>query len=223
MSSALGIASKDAGRVIWGRLVVAAGAALFLAAQTPGSSLASLLARTSDLQIQGGQAQPSQLVFACELATGPLESLFSDPNVISDLKDLNAGVSLALIDLSPGRARVVAQLNRAGIPVTAWLVLPKEEGYFLNAGNAPEASARFASFEKWSADHGLQWAGVGLDIEPNIRELAALTQGSVWHLIPILARRSFDSGCVLRDRSILGTHPADTCSRLPGRKAIRSP
>jgi hypothetical protein len=35
-------------------------------------------------------------------------------------------------------------LNRAGIPVTAWLVLPKEQGYFLNAGNAEEARKRFA-------------------------------------------------------------------------------
>ena len=62
------------------------------------------------------------------METAALQSLFSDPDVIRDLQQLNAGITLSLIDLSPGRAQVVRQLNSAGIPVTAWLALPSQQG-----------------------------------------------------------------------------------------------
>ncbi len=154
-----------------------------------------------DVRIAGAPAVHPQLVFACELATAPLQALFSNPSIAAHLEDLNAGVALALSDLSPGRAQVVQQLNRAGIPVTAWIALPKEQGYYLNAGNAGDAVARFAEFEKWTADYGLQWAGVGLDIEPSLQDFAAVTQGSKLRLAATLIRRCFDAGRVSRARA----------------------
>jgi hypothetical protein len=54
------------------------------------------------------------------METAALQSLFSDPDVIRDLQQLGAGITLLLIDLSPGRAQVVRLLNSANIPVTAW-------------------------------------------------------------------------------------------------------
>jgi hypothetical protein len=66
---------------------------------------------------------------------------------VADLQNLKAGVSLALMDLSAERAAVVHRLNAAGIPVTAWLALPADQGYYFNAGNAPQAAARFAECE----------------------------------------------------------------------------
>jgi hypothetical protein len=78
------------------------------------------------------------------------------------------GIFLALPDLSAERAQVVLRLNRAGIPVIAWLSLPPAQGYYLNANNAREAFTRFSDFETWSTAYRLRWAGVGLDIEPKI-------------------------------------------------------
>src|SRR5215472_333820 len=78
-------------------------------------------------------AERPQLNFACQMGTAALQSLFSEPDVIRDLQRLNAGITLALIELSPGRAQVVRQLNSANIPVAAWLVLPGQQGYYLNA------------------------------------------------------------------------------------------
>ena len=125
-----------------------------------------------------GACKPKQLNGLCvsrqKLATVELQPLFSQPDVIDDLRRLNAAVSLSLMDLSPGRAGVVQRLNEAGIPVTAWIALPKEEGYYLNAANAGEAVARFAAFETWTSEYGLRWAGVGLDIEPNLQEFGAV-------------------------------------------------
>jgi len=142
---------------------------------------------------------PPHLVFACELDVASLEALFAQPTVIPDLKDLDAGVALALGDLSDGRAGVVRRLTQAGIPVDAWMALPMEQGYYLNASNEPQAEARFAEFEKWTAANGLGWAAIGLDIEPSIQEFGALRSGKL-RLAAILALRYFDAGRVRRAR-----------------------
>ena len=145
----------------------------------------------ASVRVFGERNGPPHIVFACDGSTGELESLFSQPEVISNLRDLAAGIALALPDLSADRARIVRQLNSAGIPVTAWLALPGEQGYYLNASNAPEAAARFAAFQTWTNTYGLRWAGVGLDIEPRIQDFGA-AQNSKWRLALTLLKRYFD-------------------------------
>jgi hypothetical protein len=140
-----------------------------------------------------------QLNFACQMEAAALQSLFSDPGVIRDLQQLSAGITLSLIDLSPGRAQVVRQLNSANIPVTAWLALPSEQGYYLNASNAAQAEMRFNELQKWTADSGLRWSGVGLDIEPNIQEFASLGRAASAAL-----KRLFDPDTVARARTAYG-------------------
>lgn len=154
-----------------------------------------------DIRVSGGTEKgPPMLVFACDGPTADLERLFSQPGVISDLQELHAGISLALPELSAERARIVRKLNQAGIPVTAWLALPGDQGYYLNAGNAQLAAARFVEFESWTTTFGLQWAAVGLDIEPNIQEFHAFKQGSRWRFAVTLAERYFDFSRVKRAR-----------------------
>jgi len=86
----------------------------------------------------------------------------------------------------------VRQLNRDGVPVTAWLTLPTAQGYYLNAGNGRQAEARFEDFEKWTTTNRLRWAAIGLDIEPNIQDFATLRQGNKWHLFLTLLGRYVD-------------------------------
>ena len=144
-------------------------------------------------------AEHPQLNFACQMETAALQSLFSDPDVIRDLEQLHAGITLSLIDLSPGRAQVVRQLNSAGIPVAAWLALPGEQGYYLNASNAVQAEVRFTEFQKWTADSGLHWSGIGLDIEPNLQEFTSIGRAASAAL-----KRLFDPGTVTRARAAYG-------------------
>lgn len=134
---------------------------------------------------------PPELTFFCELETPALEALFADADVITDLVTLKASLSLGILDLSPGRAAVVRRLNEAGIPVIAWQLLPKEQGYWFNLGNAPQAFNRYANFKAWTAEHNLQWAGVGIDIEPDIREAQTLLEDK-WRLAPNLLQRLLD-------------------------------
>lgn len=137
------------------------------------------------------------LTFFCELEVEPLQALLND-QVISDLKHLSAGVSLGLLDLSQERAEVVKRLNEAGVPLTAWLLLPKEEGYWFNLRNGPQAVQRYLAFREWSLKNGLKWEGIGLDIEPDLRELEGIKNRN-WGSIPgflmrLFARRELKRG-----------------------------
>jgi hypothetical protein len=149
-----------------------------------------------DIRVQDQNATRPQLIFACDRQTKELASLFT-PELISDLRELNAGVALSTEDLTTERAQVVRQLNAAGIPMTAWIALPKEQGYYVNASNAPQTAARFAEFDKWTTDNGLRWAAVGLDIEPTLNEYGALLTHK-GQLISLALRRALDSGRVRR-------------------------
>jgi hypothetical protein len=176
-------------------------ATAILSLLTAGFAQSPTKASPGDIHISGeNRAGPPRIAFAADGSTSELESLFSQPNVISDLKTINAGIALSLPDLSPDRARIVRQLNSAGIPVTAWLTLPSEQGYYLNAGNAPEAAARFAAFQTWTSTYSLQWAAVGLDIEPGIHEFTSI-RNSKSRLAWTLIKRYFDMERIQRARN----------------------
>lgn len=113
------------------------------------------------------------LTFFTELDAQTLKHLFDDRFVMDDLKTLNAAVSLGILDLSPERAEVVKKLNKLKIPVIAWLLLPKEEGYWFNLENYAFAIRRYEHFKRWSEENDLKWAGIGLDIEPDFGQAGA--------------------------------------------------
>ncbi|MGC1902390.1 MAG: hypothetical protein WA715_01070 [Candidatus Acidiferrum sp.] len=137
-----------------------------------------------------GPGMRPQLMFACcNQGKEALSALLADPSVFADLKELHAGLAIPIDELSPDRAQLVHRLNEAGIPASAWIVLPGEQGYYVNASNAPQTARWFAEFEKWSRENNLHWNAVGLDIEPDFREF----QWSKWRLAWTLLRRGFDS------------------------------
>jgi hypothetical protein len=82
----------------------------------------------------------------------------------------------------------------------AWIALPKDQGYYVNASNAPQTAARFAELDQWTKKNGLQWEAVGLDIEPTLNEYKALTDHK-GQLLWLALRRYFDSGRVTRARA----------------------
>jgi hypothetical protein len=114
--------------------------------------------------------------------------LFADGSVVVQLQTLEAGVALMLSDLSSERAAVIKQLNHAGIPVVAVPLVPVEAGYHFTVDNAPLAAARYDEWKTWSSHHGLVWAGVGLDIEPDARFYQQLIDNP-WRLLPMLLPR----------------------------------
>ncbi|HKS83010.1 MAG TPA: hypothetical protein VJR23_16015 [Candidatus Acidoferrales bacterium] len=123
-------------------------------------------------------------------------ALVSNAGMIAQLKTLNAGIAFAVSDFGPEHALAVRRLNEAGIPLVAWIELPADQGVYMNAGNAAQASERFDEFEKWTAQNQLQWAGVGLDIEPNFGSF----RGGKWHILKMLVKGAVNGGRVERAR-----------------------
>jgi len=136
--------------------------------------------------------QAPMLTFFCELEADALQALFTDSSVVKDLVALEASVSLGILDLTPERAAVVRRLNEDGIPVIAWQLLPMDQGYWFNISNAPQAATRYRAFKIWSAEYGLIWTGIGVDIEPDIRELQLLMAYKL-RLLWTLLRRVFNT------------------------------
>jgi len=145
------------------------------------------------------------LTFACELPADRLTDLFSDGTVIDHLMALEAKVSLGILDLSAKRASVIQKLNATGVPVVAWLLLPKSQGYWFNVDNGPKAVARYAAFQLWTAEHGLVWDGIGVDIEPDTQVMESLMTGNAAKVVPSLLRNAFDRARVDRAQAIYTT------------------
>ncbi len=110
----------------------------------------------------------SSITLFCEADSHQLSKVFTD-KTINDLAKIRARISLGLVDLSQERAEIVAKLNSRGIPVVAWLLLPKEKGYWFCSRNAEDAYERYQHFKKWTSVNSLKWDGIGIDIEPDIR------------------------------------------------------
>lgn len=119
--------------------------------------------------------------------------------VISQLKELHAGLAVEISDFSVERAQAVKRLYEEGIPLTAWLVMSREQGHYLNGFNAPEAEQRFTEFEQWTRVDGLRWGAVGLDIELNFDQLKEVGRHKA-QLVWLLTKRFFDYGQVERGR-----------------------
>ena len=133
-----------------------------------------------------------QLMFACcDHGVGQMQSLSANADVIADLKNLHAGLAVAISDFRPERAEIVRRLNEAGIPVIAGLTMSKGQDFYFNADNAQQAAAEFAALDAWSREQGLRWDGVGLDIEPNFAELATL-KSHPWQLFTTFLWRAVD-------------------------------
>jgi len=142
---------------------------------------------------------PIRLTFFCELEPKPLLDLINE-EIIADLKKLSASISLGILDLSNERAQVVQQMNEAGIPVIAWLLLPEEDGYWFNVSNSAQAYERYLEFKRWSNEHNLYFSRVGLDIEPDIREMVKLSSNKL-ELLPTIIRRLVNRRQILSARS----------------------
>jgi hypothetical protein len=152
------------------------------------------------VEVKGPGVRPQIFFACCDQGMSNMQSWVGNPEVISQLQQLHAGLAVEISDFSPERAQVVKKLNEDGIPLTAWLVMSREQGHYLNGFNAPEAEARFSQFEQWTQENGLKWGAVGLDIEPNFDQLKEVGKhkGSfLW----LMLKRFFDYGQVERGRA----------------------
>ena len=123
------------------------------------------------LASQLSPAQGPKLSFFNEQEGRELQRLFADSTLIPNLQELHAEIRMGMLDLSPERAEVLKKLNEAGIPVVAWLLLPREKGYWFHSGNSEEAFKRYQEVKNWAEDTGIAFSGIGIDLELDMAEI----------------------------------------------------
>jgi hypothetical protein len=141
--------------------------------------------------------------FFSELADEDVESFFANDTTTTALRKLNASVALAMSNLTQPRAAAVRHLQSAGVPVTGWLLLPKSEGYWANANNAPLMKERYSEFHSWVTVNNLKMEAVGLDMEVDQREVQALMEKN-WSTLEKDIKADHNMTHLLRARSIYG-------------------
>ncbi len=129
-----------------------------------------------------------QLSFFNEQEGKNLKELFSDTTLIPYLKQINAEIRMGMLDLSPERAVVLKALNDADIPVVAWLLLSKENGYWFHSGNSEQAFERYYEIKKWAEDAGIKFSGIGLDLELDINDMELYQTNKIKLLGKIIGR-----------------------------------
>jgi hypothetical protein len=134
------------------------------------------------------------LTFFCELESQPLADFFHNGQVIKELQKLGANLSLGILDLSTQRAEVVKKLNRAGIPVTAWILLPRELGYWTSLDTIDETEQRYQEFKAWVMEHKLKFVAVGLDIEPRLDTMSGFSRQPANQIMKVI-QRFFTNRC----------------------------
>src|SRR4051812_43891613 len=76
----------------------------------------------------GAPGQP-RLIFFCDLAGQALLDLLCWPGLLDRLVSQGYSVALSVARLDAARARAARLLNRHGVPLVAWLLLPPEAGF----------------------------------------------------------------------------------------------
>jgi hypothetical protein len=128
------------------------------------------------------------ITFFCEMPSNQLKKLFDNSLLIEQLQKMRANISMGLLDFSTERAELVKQLTHAGIPVTAWLLLPKDQGYWTSLDTVAETVHCYSEFKEWTAKNKLHWAAIGLDIEPRLDRVQLLGPGWVKEIPTLLVR-----------------------------------
>ncbi|MFO0596403.1 MAG: hypothetical protein U0228_13890 [Myxococcaceae bacterium] len=135
--------------------------------------------------------KPARLGFFTELDAAPLAALVRTPGLFSQLRALDAHVTVGLRCLSEDRARSVRALRDAGVRAGAWLLLPREHGYFATWDNHAHVVTRVEQFRAWAHQHRLDFDVLGLDFEPPLEELDVFFERPL-RAMGRWARRSLD-------------------------------
>src|SRR5437764_391811 len=80
-----------------------------------------------------------------------------------------------------GGAGAIRALASRGVPVHAWLVLPRAQGYFATADNAAAVAAECEALLAWLRREQLPVTTIGIDVEMDIVHMEALASAP-WRL-----------------------------------------
>ena len=158
----------------------------------PLYSLLSLVGLFLFLTGSSQAQQPASIAFACELPSEDISTYWNSStfSLAGQLhKQLNTSIVIGTVDLSKERAWLVQQLNALDIPVTVWLLLAKEDGYWMNLDNYEQAAARYNLVKQWIQQNNLSVMSIGFDIELDMQNVIEFKNHSYLLLLESVVKR----------------------------------
>ena len=132
--------------------------------------------------------QHPQLFFFTTPGEAPaLLDLLQQPRVLDTLSSCAAGVAVALTDLDASQSAIMRLLANRGIPIIAWICPSSAKGGALSLANYPDAAACYRNLRTWVAQEQIQFAAVGLAVEPPADD-SDPSDWSTWHALRSFAR-----------------------------------
>lgn len=114
--------------------------------------------------------------FLTELSGADLDKLLSEGPLLKDLATLKASLRMAITDMSPERVSALRKLSSAQIPVHAWLVVTKEDGFWANVATQKAYHKRYQAFLDWTARETISWKSVCITMMPPREDATALKE-----------------------------------------------
>ncbi len=125
------------------------------------------------------------------------------------LKEFKAGVAVAVypVSLTKKNASAFRKLLDAGIELTYWPLMEKEQGYFPGERNVDEYAAMVRHLVEWAEKNEVAPGRIAVDLEPPIQQLSSVlaAQGGVALVRSAVsaARENLDRGRYYRAKAIL--------------------
>lgn len=129
-----------------------------------------------------------RLTFFVELADGELDRLLQ-PELLHVLEQRGASLAVGMLDLTDLQAVAVRRALAAGVPVTAWLLLDRADGYWLTLDNFAATHRRWLQTLAWMRANGLQIQRIGLDVEAPHDDAVALVQSPIRSSVRLVQQR----------------------------------
>lgn len=112
----------------------------------------------------------ARLSWMTDLPSAHLYQMLSDSSMQADLAMLKPTIRMGMVDLDSSRLELIKLLDSLEVPMTAWLLLPNEEGKSLDWKQSERAKQRYEEFLQWTHDHQLNWSGIALAVVPDAKE-----------------------------------------------------
>jgi hypothetical protein len=95
------------------------------------------------------------------------------PEVTGLLKEFNAGLNVAVHHDKSDEdlEKILKTYHQKDVPLTFWVLLSKEDGYFPNERNIDKFRTRLFKLMDWIASRGFKMPDIAVDLEPPLEEM----------------------------------------------------
>ncbi len=100
-------------------------------------------------------------------------------------RNMSLAIAVGTGPLDEEFAKLIRLINLAEVPVTLWLTLSDEKGYWTNGTNLTDTYERIGEIVRWAQMYDVKFERIGIDLEWNVQIATALASGKIFTAIKL--------------------------------------